>query len=114
MPVGGVARAFVARTGDTLVVNGWATVGAKAAGAIVAVVDGSSAYVAAVDLDRPDVARVLRNDGYAKSGFSVAVPTADLLPGVHHVTFRIVTPDLAGYYDAAIGLTLSVTPAATS
>jgi hypothetical protein len=112
--VGGVSRALAAHSGDTLVVNGWATAGAKAAGAVAAVIDDSSVYVAPVDLDRSDVARVLKNDDYATSGFSLTVPTAQLLPGVHHIAFRIVTPDLAGYYDAGIGLTLSLTPPATS
>lgn len=80
-------QATFART-DTGRVSGWIVdpTGAPASG-VVAIIDGSQRIdeTASYGLDRPDVARFLKNDRAVKVGFSIRLPLAHMKPGKHEV-----------------------------
>lgn len=66
-------------------VRGWAVDESRAmpAGRVLLQIDGGPPTRAVYGLDRPDVARALRNSAFNASGFRGTISTADLLPGRH-------------------------------
>lgn len=74
------------------------TTAGKAAGGVIFAVDGATTFQASYGIDRPDVAAVLKNDTYRRSGFSATFPTSTLTPGRHTITIKIIAADLKSYY----------------
>jgi len=86
--------------GGEITLTGWAvdTTAGKAAGGVIFAVDGTTTFQASYGIDRPDVAAVLKNDAYRRSGFSATFPTSTLTPGRHTITIKIIAADLKSYY----------------
>jgi hypothetical protein len=72
------------RTGDVLVVRGWAHDDGGAAHLTV-VVDGTEEYPVRTRMPRPDVAAALNDPSALDCGFTVSVPTLELGDGDHAV-----------------------------
>lgn len=84
---------------DFIIIKGWA-IDARAkdlAGGVYLDLDGKL-YPAFYGIKRKDTVKRLRTSSYRYSGFEGAVRTADLGPGLHRLTLKILTGDRKAYY----------------
>ena len=89
------------RSGEDVVVNGWAidSPAAALANGVEIVIDGR-AYKLPYFLSRADVAAAKGNQAYTDCGFLAVVPRELLPMGSHTVSFRIVSADRKTYYQS--------------
>lgn len=92
---------------SALAVGGWAL----GASGVFVTVDGRREFQAAYGNERPDLARAQNDPAYRDSGFDLLVPAAQLGPGRHSFTIRIVSADRASVYDAPRQFSFEVLPA---
>jgi hypothetical protein len=57
---------------------------------VEAVVDGSAVVAGTLDRDRPDVAAVFHNPRFARTGYSITLPSDLLTNGRHEIEVRVV------------------------
>ena len=91
---------YVVEQGGVVVVSGWGfdiKNGRPALGIFVGV-DGRGDRLVNYGEERRDVADFFKNEGYLKTGFTVAVPTANLSKGKHKLNFKIVSADNTEYF----------------
>lgn len=81
-------------------IGGWANdqQAQREAGGVVVTIDGKVDIPMTYGNERPDVAKFLKSSNYLRSGFTGAISTANLEPGVHTLTFKVLTADKTGYY----------------
>lgn len=97
---------IVVRRGAALEIEGWAIdqqASALAQGVAV-VVDTDRDYVAAYGRSRPDVAAALGAPALANSGFLAEIPTVDLRPGPHRLTYLVIAHDGTKAYVAGAAI----------
>ncbi len=84
----------------SITLRGWAVDAAAntVAGGVIVSIDGTMDLQAVYGVDRSDVASLLKNPAYAKSGFNVTFPASKLSHGKHAITIKILTNDRTGYY----------------
>jgi hypothetical protein len=103
--VGGQMETFkkgvkiVITEGQNLEVSGWAIEESAKAAPSVAYLQVDQFARARSPLEaRPDVAAMLKNPQYEKSGFNIVVPSALLPEGTHRLAFLLEDQNNAGYY----------------
>lgn len=90
---------------------GWAvdTAATNLAGGVIVSVDETVNYQATYGIARPDVAAVLGNPVYTKSGFTITFPASTLARGTHTITIKILTSDGKSYYQPDQQVAITVT-----
>lgn len=98
-------------SGGAITLVGWAvdTAATNLAGGVIVSVDETINYQATYGLARPDVAAVLGNPVYTKSGFMVTFPASILTRGMHTITIKILTSDGKSYYQPDQHVAITVT-----
>jgi hypothetical protein len=88
------------RERGALSVEGWAVDGkARDVGAGVYVDIDSTSYPAMYGFDRIDVANGAKIPAYRYCGFKTTIPIAEIKPGRHTISVRLVSHDGKGIYD---------------
>ena len=93
-------RHIVMSSGESLTLQGWAvdSPNRAAASSVVAQVDDFSRLTLVTLGERADVARVMKNPSYLRSGYSITIPK-DLLPvGTHVVRLLVGDQPQSGFY----------------
>ncbi len=100
----------VPRSGS-IILRGWAvdTVAGTVAGGVIVSVDATTTMQAVYGVDRQDVADILGNPAYLKSGFNITIPASKLSPGTHTITIKILTNDRKAFYEPDQKVDIQVT-----
>jgi hypothetical protein len=100
----------VSRQEETLTIRGWAVDQQvqNTAGGVFVNIDGQIDIPALYGLDRPEVATIVGENRYRFSGFLASFSTSVVGEGQHVLSFKIVTADKKGYYEADQKIILEV------
>lgn len=84
---------------DFVIIKGWAidTRANDLAGGVYLDIDGNL-YPAFYGTNRRDIEKQFKVSAYKYSGFEGAIPAANLKPGLHRLTLKILTKDQKAYY----------------